>query len=434
MLSRAPVVNPVSLGTLGALLDGATDDSNVISNALAAGVSPLIPPGKICVVAQTIQGANDAEVLIHANGQLKWAGANHGTLYTGGVNNPLINAGISGFDGMGKINPGVGGGRVDFIFDLHSPQDCRFRDLDILTGNAVSAGMRITADSVYATGWEATRNAVFNDIGHIRATTIGKGLVLDGGALGGVVTLNHFDELEFQGVQLIGVEIVKNVDNNFFIGYHRYELTASNAIGLLVNSGNPAVESNVYSNQWDDLAVDTFVGANAGRQGVVLNHSRFTIIRYLHQDPPAEGGPIVDNYALSYDIWADTAAPGKKNGAIEHWTKNIEQMSGYTNNPIRSGALPSPGAFTSGVGQQISAARDVRLLIPITYSPTAGAFASCAVALSPDNVTYTVVGSEVVPLGTVNANDARILSVYVPAGWYVRLVVTNAAIGAGNYY
>ena len=96
---------------------------------------------------------------------------------------------------------------------------------------------------------------------------------------------------------------------------------------------------------------------------------------------------------------------------------------------IVSGALPTV-TLTSTTGAQVSTARDVTLYVPLTGDATNNA-ATCAIALSPDNTTYTTVGT-VSLAAAVNNTGAVVLveSVRVPAGWYVKLTTSHMAIGA----
>jgi hypothetical protein len=98
-------------------------------------------------------------------------------------------------------------------------------------------------------------------------------------------------------------------------------------------------------------------------------------------------------------------------------------------NPITSGALPTLN-FVSGTAQQVSAARDVFLVVPWT-SPVSGT-CQLIVALSPDNVTY----SNVLTYNFVGLNPASTLpvSLPVPAGWYVRLTWNAGTLGACTYW
>ncbi len=101
---------------------------------------------------------------------------------------------------------------------------------------------------------------------------------------------------------------------------------------------------------------------------------------------------------------------------------------------IVSGSLPT-GQLSSGVGAQINTGRDVETHTPVTFTPTAGANATCAVALSPDNVTYSTLYTLTVPVGV--ALDGFVLDACcrVPASWYLRLTVNaQAALGLTSSY
>src|SRR5207253_139303 len=52
----------------------------------------------------------------------------------------------------------------------------------------------------------------------------------------------------------------------------------------------------------------------------------------------------------------------------------------------------------------------------------------------PDNTTYTNVGTPTEPVGLTFDGTVHLLTIPVPAGWYVKLTVTNATIGTGTYY
>lgn len=107
------------------------------------------------------------------------------------------------------------------------------------------------------------------------------------------------------------------------------------------------------------------------------------------------------------------------------------QVAGIKANPVTSGALPTV-ALSSGIGAQILTTRDVFLVVPITYNGNA-ADATCLIELSPDNTTYSALATAREKIGAVNG-DVRPIFLQVPAGWYVRLTVTNATIGTGTYY
>ena len=86
----------------------------------------------------------------------------------------------------------------------------------------------------------------------------------------------------------------------------------------------------------------------------------------------------------------------------------------------------------SGTVYQNTNGYDIRLKIPVTYSPTASAAATLATGISPTSppTTSTKVN---IPAG-LTAADGEILTyeMVVPAGWYYELVATNATIGTAE--
>lgn len=137
--------------------------------------------------------------------------------------------------------------------------------------------------------------------------------------------------------------------------------------------------------------------------------------------------------------WGDgTGTPsdttwGRQASGVVGSTNSIVQQIGLKTQAITSGALPTVSP-SSATAFQCLTTRDVFLNVPVTYTPTAGAAATCKVELSPDNVTFSTLSTEQVPAGT--ALDSFVLSVrlQVPAGWSVKLTVTNATLGTGTYY
>lgn len=98
-----------------------------------------------------------------------------------------------------------------------------------------------------------------------------------------------------------------------------------------------------------------------------------------------------------------------------------------------AGALPTV-LFVSGIGAQVDTTADRQVSVPITYNPTGVATATCKVEISPDNVTYSTLSTETEPAVASLAGTVRSLSLMIPAGWWVRLTVTNALISAATYY
>ena len=104
-------------------------------------------------------------------------------------------------------------------------------------------------------------------------------------------------------------------------------------------------------------------------------------------------------------------------------------------NPQTSGALSTTSAWVSTTAKQISTTRTVFLVLEITFDGTANA-ASVAIALSPDNSTYSTVSTPAVS-AAVNTVGGIVMhaGVQVPQGWYVKLTFgAHAAVAVGTYY
>ena len=108
----------------------------------------------------------------------------------------------------------------------------------------------------------------------------------------------------------------------------------------------------------------------------------------------------------------------------------LEQSAAYT---VKSGSLAT-ASLTSAVAVQPNTLRDVESHTSVTFTPTGGANATCTVAVSPDNVTYSTLCVWTVPIGT--ALDSFVMDCYakVPAGWWLKLTVNaQAVLGTTTY-
>ena len=93
---------------------------------------------------------------------------------------------------------------------------------------------------------------------------------------------------------------------------------------------------------------------------------------------------------------------------------------------ITSGALPTV-QLVSGAGAQVSTARDVDTYTVWTGDATNNV-ASCAVAISPDNTTYTTIYTLSLAAAVNNTGAIALLAfARVPAGWYLKLTSVHGA-------
>jgi len=104
-----------------------------------------------------------------------------------------------------------------------------------------------------------------------------------------------------------------------------------------------------------------------------------------------------------------------------------------TSKVASSGALPTV-TFTSGVAKQMNTGRDFYLWMPITYNPTSILAATVKIEISPDNVTYSTISTEIRPalLGLAGLVDS--VSIPLRSGYWIRFTATNASLGTASYW
>jgi hypothetical protein len=108
---------------------------------------------------------------------------------------------------------------------------------------------------------------------------------------------------------------------------------------------------------------------------------------------------------------------------------------------ITSGTLPNTGAWVSATAKQNPTtvtvpARDVTVNVEVTSDGTNNA-GTCAIAISPDNSTYTTVGTVAVPAAINNLGVVvEVVPVSLPKDWYIKLTftATRITVAASIYY
>lgn len=101
---------------------------------------------------------------------------------------------------------------------------------------------------------------------------------------------------------------------------------------------------------------------------------------------------------------------------------------------ITSGTLPNTGTWTSTTAKQNPVTRQITIAVEFVSNGTANA-ATCAIAISADNSTYTTIGTLTVSTA-VNTVGALTLcdSVVLPAGWWIKLTFVQGTVAASIYY
>lgn len=135
---------------------------------------------------------------------------------------------------------------------------------------------------------------------------------------------------------------------------------------------------------------------------------------YLAEITTADGGRIVDNGQI---IFLDSTNQPVPNTST-----------------ITSGALPQLSAWASGTAQQNPVARPITVVVVPTDDATNNA-ATVAIAISPDNTTYTTIGTWTNGAALNNlAAEIDVIPVPLPQSWYIKLTISAHASVAQSYY
>lgn len=288
--------------------DGSTDDRAAIqaaidsASATSAGAFVYLPgTANGYAIADTLVLKSKALLVLGPSASIVWTGSSGGTMFRTSTSDPTQNCGVTG---NGAVINGGGSSGAATIFDLHSPQLSVFQGLTFQSCRDSAKVFKIYADATNASGYESSRNAVFNQFSRLTVdSNCHTFFELSGDdSPAGFVTLNSFSNLEGKSILGFGIRVVQWSDNNFWDGYVRLELSGNNAVGLILNDAAvPSADEGVYQNIFRVLAVDTFAGPT-GRKAIVLNKCKQTHIDAFYNTPAAEGAVIEDNNSDSHEI------------------------------------------------------------------------------------------------------------------------------------
>jgi hypothetical protein len=102
--------------------------------------------------------------------------------------------------------------------------------------------------------------------------------------------------------------------------------------------------------------------------------------------------------------------------------------------PILSGTLPNTGAWVSATAKVNPVSRPITVAVEFVTAGT-NTIATCTIAISPDNVTYTTLCTPGAS-AAINNTGAFTLGVLVPLpqGWYIKLTFANGTVAQSIYY
>jgi hypothetical protein len=102
--------------------------------------------------------------------------------------------------------------------------------------------------------------------------------------------------------------------------------------------------------------------------------------------------------------------------------------------PITSGTLPNTGAWVSATAKVNPVARPITVAVEVVTAGT-NTIATCVIAISPDNVTFTTLGTPGCSAAVNNLGAITLLTdVPLPQGWYIKLTFANCTVAASIYY
>ena len=253
---------------------------------------------------------------------------------------------------------------------LRSAWRASLLDITFNTTSASTVCLNLTVNTTGGTNPNGNRNNAFGKgVSLLQNGTCGTFIRLNGGSSANeVVTLWSFLSLNARGCTNYGIDFAKWCDSNWFAGMTRIELsgpTNAAGIGAIWNSSSPSSNVGVYSNNFDQLSVDTF-GTPTGdaRIGMRMNNTKNNYVAFLFQEPVAAGGSydFSANAASYYVVHQIGGAAGIMNihrkGWFETGIDNPFLSVGGTNITTQSAAIEIGGGRTGNGASYIDLVGD----------------------------------------------------------------------------
>lgn len=136
----------------------------------------------------------------------------------------------------------------------------------------------------------------------------------------------------------------------------------------------------------------------------------------------------------SYPIDIADAGSGivKSSGTLIFTDSTLQPQAG--GNVIVSGALPNTGAWVSGTAKINPVSYAITVALELVGDAT-NAIATCTVAISPDNTTFSTISTPSLAAAVNNTGAITLgLNVPLPKGWYIKLTFSHFTIAASKYW
>lgn len=218
------------------------------------------------------------------------------------------------------------------------------------------------------------------------------------------------------------------------------QVVASGKVLPVANPASVTVDSTTYD---DPIAgggakLKTLVfGSDQGALGIALLGDAFP--RWIMASDAADGfflgNGTFDPYnsalaVLKYGAGLSIGRASCLKANTSVGVPRISQLSPLFD--ILSGALPTQ-QFVSGASAGLDA-NDRETHTPVTFNPGVATTATCTVALSADDVTFSTLAVITKPVGVAFDGEIEDVTVRVPGGWTLKLTVVNAVLGLTTYY
>ena len=132
------------------------------------------------------------------------------------------------------------------------------------------------------------------------------------------------------------------------------------------------------------------------------------------------------------DIYNAEGTEVKSSGLVTFTDSTVQPIPPAP--PITSGALPNTGAWVSGTAKVNPVSRAITVALELVGAAT-NTIASCTIAISPDNVTFTTLATPSLAAAVNNTGAITLATnVPLPQGWYIKLTFSNFTVAASKYY